>query len=71
MEAVQVNSKIFSGEPCIAGTRIPVRYVAFLKINKKLKTKTIVSEYYTHLSEEQVDKAVEWYIKNNLDKSEL
>lgn len=64
MEPVQFNKNIVGGEPCIIGTRIPVRLIAFLKLKKKLDSKAIIDDYYGYLTEQQINQAVDWYVTN-------
>ena len=63
-DVIEKNPKIFSGKPVIKGTRIPVRSVVYLAIEKKISPKNIATDYYKALTAELVKEVVKWYEKN-------
>ncbi len=64
MQVVSIDKKVQSGAPVIKGTRIPVRSVAYLVIEKKISPKNIATDYYKALTVELVKEVVKWYEKN-------
>ncbi len=64
MQIVSIDKKVQSGVPVIKGTRIPVRSVVYLAIEKKISPKNIATDYYKALTAELVKEVVKWYEKN-------
>ncbi|MBU0978634.1 MAG: DUF433 domain-containing protein [Patescibacteria group bacterium] len=57
---ISINKNIQGGQPVITGTRIPVQTICSLVEEQHIDPKIIITEYFTHISLDQVKKALQW-----------
>ena len=58
-DRISINPKIHFGEPCVAGTRIPVKNVLEL-VREGIPFEAIIADYYSDLSVEDIRACVQY-----------
>lgn len=62
---ITTNPKILSGEPIVAGTRVPVR--AIVLMHRLYKDVAGVQRALSHLSQTEIEEALTYYKKNRAE----